>query len=81
MSFVSPFMHNIGFVFMVGLISGGFSSFYFILVLPKINKEVVKDVLGLFGSFTFSSFFGSFVLTPIVLIYYFNTNSMGKIGL
>lgn len=57
---------------MIGTISGFVSGIYMRALHVKINKNNVKDVLGLFGPFFWSAFLGSFVVTPAVVATYYN---------
>lgn len=57
---------------MIGTIAGFVSGIYMRAIHVKMNKNHIKDVLGLFGPFFWSAFLGSFVVTPAVVATYYN---------
>jgi hypothetical protein len=57
---------------MIGTIAGVLCGFYMRFIHVRINRNNVKDVLGLFGPFAISSIFGSLVVTPALLQLYYS---------
>ena len=69
---VAPIIYNIGILIMIGTVSGILCGFYMRVIHVKINKNNVKDVVGLFGPFAISSLLGSLVVAPALLNVYYN---------
>jgi hypothetical protein len=57
---------------MIGSVTGFLNGIYMRVIHVRINRDNVKDVLGLFGPFAIASILGSFVVTPSVLTFYYN---------
>ena len=72
MGAVAPIIYNIGIILMIGSVTGFLCGIYMRLAHVKINKNNVKDVLGLFGPFAISSILGSLVVAPSVISVYYN---------
>lgn len=68
----APIINNIGIIIMIGVVTGILCGIYMRVIHVKINKNNVKDVLGLFGPFCIASLIGSMVVVPSVLNVYFN---------
>ena len=69
-------VHNIGIVMAIGGVAGLFSGIYYRFLNKKVNNFYVHDAMGMFGTFAISSFLGSFVVTPLVLVWYSNTGEV-----
>lgn len=72
MGAAAPLVYNIGILLMIGGVTGLLSGIYMRVIHVKINKNNVKDVLGLFGPFCIASILGSLVVVPAVLAVYYN---------
>lgn len=72
MGAAAPLVYNIGIIIMIGSVTGFLCGIYMRVLHVKINKNNVKDVLGLFGPFCISSLIGSLVIVPSALIVYYN---------
>lgn len=72
MGSAAPLVYNIGILIMIGSVTGFICGIYMRVIHVKINKNNVKDVLGLFGPFCISSIIGSLIVTPSVLATYTN---------
>lgn len=72
MGAAAPLVYNIGIIIMIGSVTGFLCGIYMRVLHVKINKNNVKDVLGLFGPFCISSLIGSLVIVPSTLIVYYN---------
>lgn len=72
MGSAAPIVYNIGILIMIGSVTGFFCGIYMRMIHVKINKEFVKDTLGLFGPFFISAVIGSLVVTPAVIATYYN---------
>lgn len=72
----APLHYNIGIVIMIGTVTGLFSGIYMRALHIKINKNNVKDVLGMFGPFTIASIFGSLIVLPATVIVLYNRDKV-----
>lgn len=72
MGSAAPLINNIGILIMIGTVTGILCGIYMRVIHVKVNKNSVKDVLGLFGPFAIASLIGSLVITPSALIVYYN---------
>jgi hypothetical protein len=68
MGAAAPILFNIGIVIMIGTVTGIFSGIYMSFIHPKLNKNNLYDVLGLFGPFAIASILGSLVVVPATVI-------------
>lgn len=57
---------------MIGSVTGLFSCIYMRTIHIRVNKNTVKDVVGLFGPFLIAAFLGSIVVVPSAIVYYHN---------
>lgn len=64
---------NIGAAIATGIIAGLFSALFFHKVYSKINENGYRDSFGIVLIFLIS-FFGTFVISPIVIKTYYNYN-------
>lgn len=72
MGAAAPLIYNIGIIIMIGTVTGMLCGIYMRVLHVKINKNNVKDVLGLFGPFCISALIGSLVVVPSALIVSYN---------
>jgi len=72
MGATAPLHYNIGIVIMIGSVTGILCGIYMRTIHVKINKNNVKDVLGLFGPILIASLGGSLVLLPSTLVVLYN---------
>ena len=75
MGAAAPLITNIGIIIMIGSVTGFLCGIYMRVLHVKINKNNVKDVLGLFGPFCIASIIGSLVVVPSIISVY-NTRSI-----
>lgn len=75
MGAAAPLITNIGIIIMIGSVTGFLCGIYMRVLHVKINKNNVKDVLGLFGPFCIASIIGSLIVVPSVISIY-NTRSI-----
>jgi hypothetical protein len=73
----APLLPNIGIPIIIGGIGGLLSGLYMRLLHPRINRNNVIDVLGLFGPFLISAFLGAFVFTPSIIIWFTKQHRLG----
>lgn len=72
MGAAAPIIYNIGIVIMIGTVTGILSGIYMRTIHVRVNKNYVKDVLGLFGPFAIASIIGSLVVLPSAVIVLYN---------
>lgn len=72
MGAAAPLIYNIGIVIMIGFVTGIICGIYMRTMHVKINKNNVKDTLGLFGPFTIASIIGSLIVLPSAVIVLYN---------
>ena len=74
MSGAAPLIDNIGLQITVGFTAGFLAGIYMRTIHVSLNKNYIKDAMGLFGPFMFTALLASMVLVPASLTYYFNND-------
>lgn len=74
MGAAAPLITNIGIIIMIGSVTGFLCGIYMRVLHVKINKNNVKDVLGLFGPFCIASIIGSLIVVPSIISVYNTRN-------
>ena len=72
MGSAAPVINNIGILIMIGSVTGFFSGIYMRTIHVRVNRNNVKDVVGLFGPFLIAAFLGSIVVVPAAIATYHN---------
>ena len=69
MGSVAPLIYNPGIMLMIGVANGFVNGIYMRTIHKSINKNYVKDAMGLFGPFFLSALIGTMVVVPAVINY------------
>ena len=67
MGSVAPLIYYSGIMLMIGVANGFVNGIYMKTIHKAINKNYVKDAMGLFGPFFLSALIGSMVVVPAVI--------------
>ncbi len=72
---IAGIVTNLAVPIVCGIIGGYISAIYFKNIFKKLNNAQIKDSLGLFNIGLIIPFLATFVITPIVLAFYYYLES------